>query len=156
MTSTKSIRRNFGKVEKNLPKINLSEVQTESWQLFLTEGIKEEIAQVSPIDDFTGKNWQLILGEHFLGLPTISPRLAQKKGITYASPLKIREPLNKKTGKEVTQNVFLGDIPQMTTRGTFIVSRLNASLTNPITGAYLRIDPSSGRVFIKLRSATSR
>lgn len=155
MTSTKPIRRNFGKEEKNLPKINLSEVQTESWQLFLTEGIKEEIAQVSPIDDFTGKNWQLILGEHFLGLPTISPRLAQKKGITYASPLKIRATLtNKKTGKEVTQDVFLGDIPQMTTRGTFIVNGIERAVINQIVrspGAYFsgEVDPSSGRVLYK-------
>ncbi len=155
MTSQKSNRRNFGKEEKNLPKINLSEVQTESWQLFLTEGIKEEIAQVSPIDDFTGKNWQLILGDHSLGLPTISPRLAQKKGITYSSPLKIRATLtNKKTGKEVTQDVFLGDIPQMTTRGTFIVNGIERAVINQIVrspGAYFsgEVDPSSGRVLYK-------
>ena len=60
----------------------------------------------------------LSLGDHSLGDPTISPRIAQKKGITYASPLKIRATLiNKRTGKEVTQDVFLGDIPQMTTSG---------------------------------------
>src|SRR5688572_7629578 len=155
MTPQKSIRRNFEKEEKNLPKINLSEVQTESWQLFLTEGIKEEITQVSPIDDFTGKNWQLILGEHSLGLPTISPRVAQKKGITYSSPLKIRATLtNKKTGKEVTQDVFLGDIPQMTTRGTFIVNGIERAVINQIVrspGAYFsgELDPSSGRVLYK-------
>ncbi|KKR25673.1 MAG: DNA-directed RNA polymerase subunit beta [Microgenomates group bacterium GW2011_GWC1_39_7b] len=154
MTS-KNIRRNFGKDEKNLPEINLSEVQTESWQLFLGEGIKEELIQVSPIDDFTGKNWQLSLGNHSLGAPTVSPMTAQKKGITYACPLKIRATLvNKKTGKEVTQDVFLGDIPQMTTRGTFIVNGIERAVINQIvrsSGAYFsgELDPSSGRVLYK-------
>src|SRR3990172_8978777 len=151
----KPTRRNFGKEEKNLPEINLSEVQKESWQWFLTEGIKEELIQVSPIDDFTGKNWQLILGDHSLGAPTVSPRIAQKKGITYASPVKIRATLvNKRTGKEATQDVFLGDVPQMTTRGTFIVNGIERAVINQIVrspGAYFsgELDPSSGRVLYK-------
>jgi DNA-directed RNA polymerase subunit beta len=152
---SKTNRRNFGKEEKDLPQINLSQVQRESWQWFLTEGIKEELVQISPIDDFTGKNWQLILGDHSLGAPTVAPRLAQKKGITFASPLKIRATLvNKKNGREVTQDVFLGDIPQMTTRGTFIVNGVERAVINQIVrspGAYFsgELDPSSGRVLYK-------
>jgi DNA-directed RNA polymerase subunit beta len=154
MTS-KNNRRNFGKEEKNLPQINLSEVQRESWQWFLTEGIKEELIAISPIDDFTGKNWQLALGEHSLGSPTISPRIAQKKGTTYSSPLKIRATLiNKRTGKEVSQDVFLGDIPQMTTRGTFVINGIERAVINQIVrspGAYFsgELDPSSGRILYK-------
>ncbi len=155
MTAQKLSRRNFGKEEKKLPKINLSQVQKESWQWFLGEGIKEELTNVSPIDDFTGKNWQLFLGDHSLGLPTISPRLAQKKGITFASPLKIRATLvNKRTGQEVTQDVFLGDIPQMTSAGTFIINGIERAVINQIVrspGAYFsgELDPSSGRILYK-------
>lgn len=154
MTS-KTNRRNFGKEEKNLPQINLSQVQSESWQWFLKDGIAEELTQISPIDDFTGKNWQLALADHSLGAPTITPRAAQAKGITYASPLKIRATLiNKKTGKEVTQDVFLGDIPQMTSRGTFIVNGIERAVINQIVrspGAYFsgELDPSSGRILYK-------
>lgn len=154
MTS-KPNRINFGKEEKNLPEINLSQVQKESWQWFLTEGIAEELVQISPIDDFTGKNWQLKLSDHALGAPNITPRIAQQKGITYASPLKIRATLiNKKNGKEVTQDVFLGDIPQMTSRGTFIVNGIERSVINQIVrspGAYFsgELDPSSGRILYK-------
>lgn len=152
MTDSKPTRKNFGKEEKNLPKINLSEVQRESWQWFLTEGIKEELTTISPIDDFTGKNWQLFLGDHSLGIPNVSPRLAQKKGTTYASPIKIRATLvNKRTGSEVTQDVFLGDIPQMTTSGTFIINGIERAVINQIVrspGAYFsgELDPSSGRI----------
>ena len=107
MTS-KTNRRNFGKTEKNLPKIDLSEVQRESWQMFLDTGIEEELVAISPIDDFTGKNWQLRLGEHTLGVPTISPRQAQIKGITYSQPVKIRATLiNKRTGKEESKRLIL-------------------------------------------------
>ncbi len=155
MTSKKPSRRNFGKEEKNLPEINLSQVQRESWQWFLGEGIKEELIAISPIEDFTGKNWQLSLGDHSLGEPTISPKTAQKKGITYASPVKIRATLvNKRTGKEVTQDVFLGDVPQMTSSGTFIINGIERAVINQIVrspGAYFsgELDPSSGRVLYK-------
>ncbi|MCX6703946.1 MAG: DNA-directed RNA polymerase subunit beta [Candidatus Woesebacteria bacterium] len=155
MTSKKISRRNFGKEEKNLPEINLSQVQKESWQWFLGEGIKEELIAISPIEDFTGKNWQLSLGDHSLGEPTVSPKTAQKKGITYASPVKIRATLvNKRTGKEVTQDVFLGDVPQMTSSGTFIINGIERAVINQIVrspGAYFsgELDPSSGRVLYK-------
>lgn len=148
-------RKNFGKTEKNLPKINLNEVQRQSWEWFLTTGINEEITAISPIDDFTGKNWQLILSNHSLGTPSVTPRLAQKKGTTYARPLKIEATLiNKKTGKEVTQEVFMGDIPEMTSRGTFIVSGIERAVINQIVrspGAYFsgELDASSGRVLYK-------
>jgi len=155
MTPKKTTRRNFGKEEKNLPEINLSQVQKESWQWFLSEGIKEELIAISPIDDFTGKNWQLSLGDHSLGETTTSPRIAQKKGITYSCPIKIRATLvNKRTGKEVAQDVFLGDIPQMTSSGTFIINGIERAVINQIVrspGAYFsgELDPSSGRVLYK-------
>ncbi len=148
-------RRNFGKEEKALPKLDLSLVQKESWQWFLTEGITQELIEISPIDDFTGKNWQLVLGEHALGAPSIPPRLAQAKGLTFSSPLKIKATLiNKKTGKEISQEVFLGDLPQMTSRGTFIINGIERAVINQIVrspGVYFSgdLDPSSGRMLYK-------
>lgn len=148
-------RINFGKEEKNLPKLDLSLVQRESWRWFLGEGISQELTEISPIDDFTGKNWQLILGEHALGDPTLAPRVAQQKGLTYSSPLKIQATLiNKRTGKEVTQEVFLGDLPQMTSRGTFIINGIERAVINQIVrspGVYFsgELDASSGRMLYK-------
>lgn len=148
-------RRNFGKEEKSLPKLDLSLIQRESWQWFLTEGIAEELSEISPIDDFTGKNWQLVLGKHALGKPSISPREASQKGLTYSSPLKIEATLiNKKTGKETSQEVFLGDVPQMTSRGTFVINGIERAVINQIVrspGAYFSGDRdiSSGRMLYK-------
>lgn len=155
MAATQTQHRYFGKEEKNLPKLDLSLVQRESWEWFLGEGIAQELVEISPIDDFTGKNWQLVLGEHALGSPSIAPRVAQQKGLTFSSPLKINATLiNKKTGKEVTQEVFLGDLPQMTLRGTFVINGIERAVINQIVrspGVYFsgELDPSSGRMLHK-------
>ncbi len=155
MKAKNNQRRNFGKEEKNLPKLDLTLVQRESWKWFLTNGVAEELRAISPIDDFTGKNWQLILGDHSLGKPTITASHAQQKGLTYASPLKITATLiNKRTGKEVSQEVFLGELPQMTARGTFIINGIERAVINQIVrspGIYFSgdIDVSSGRVMYK-------
>ncbi len=129
----KTQRRNFGKTEKNLPELDLSLVQRESWDWFLNEGIAEEIAQVSPINDFTGKNWQLLLGSHTLEEPQITPKYAEEKGITFAAPFKLVATLiNMKTGESVEQEVFMGNIPQMTTAGTFIINGIERAVINQL------------------------
>src|SRR5687768_953094 len=95
-------RRNFGKIETDLPKMDLSLIQRESWKWFLKEGIAEELKEISPIDDFTGKNWQLVLSEPSLEEPGITQKFAREKGLTYASPFKIIATLiNKKNGEQV-------------------------------------------------------
>ncbi|MBI2103568.1 DNA-directed RNA polymerase subunit beta [Candidatus Woesebacteria bacterium] len=149
---TRSTRINFGKIEDRLEELDLSFVQRESWEKFLKDGISEELAERSPIDDFTGKNWRLILENPKLGVPTITVRVAQTKGLTYALPLKVDATLiNKKTGKEYHQEVFLGEIPQMTKRGTFVINGIERAVINQLVrspGVYFtgNLDPSSGRM----------
>lgn len=143
---------NFGRDEGNLPELDLSLVQKESWALFLKDGISEELSEISPIDDFTGKNWQLTLENPVLGESKITPKIASEKGSTYSIPLKITATLiNKRTGDKKTQEVFLGEIPQMTLRGTFIVSGVERVVINQIVrspGVYFSgdLDNSSGRM----------
>ncbi len=145
-------RRNFGKEEKNLPELDLSLIQRESWQWFLSEGIASEISQISPIDDFTGKNWQLVLGEHTLEEPEINPKSAIEKGLTYSAPFKIQTSLiNKNTGERIDQEVFLGNLPQMTASGTFIINGIERAVINQLvrsSGVYFsgEQDTTSGRM----------
>ncbi len=147
--------RYLGREEKDLPKLNLSEVQKESWSWFLNTGISQEIAEISPIDDFTGRNWQLILSDPVLDTPEITPQIAREKGLTYSSPFRIKAKLiNKKTGKEVSQEVFLGEIPQMTPAGTFIINGIERCVINQLVrspGIYFfgDLDVSSGRMLYK-------
>ncbi|MBL7036383.1 DNA-directed RNA polymerase subunit beta [Candidatus Microgenomates bacterium] len=156
MTPTKKqTRRNFGKTEKNLPVLDLTLVQRESWLEFLKTGIPEEISTITPIDDFTGKNWQLVLGDYSMGQSNTTAAYAQEKGITYSAPLKIVATLiNKRTGQEISQEVFMGDLPQMTTKGTFIVNGIERVVINQIVrspGVYFSgtLDPTSGRILYK-------
>lgn len=148
-------RRNFGKEEKNLPELDLSFVQKESWEWFIKEGIPEELSEITPIDDFTGKNWQIVLENPTLDEPKLSPHVAQKKGLTYSSALKVSATLiNKRTGKKTKQSVFFGDLPQMVTRGTFIVNGVERAVINQIVrspGVYFsgEMDISSGRMLYK-------
>lgn len=150
-----TVRRDFGKHEGDLPELDLSLVQRESWGSFLEKGIVRQIKEITPISDFTGKNWELHLGETFLGDPSVSVKRASEKGVTHSSPLKISATLvNLKTGKKTTQEVFLGDIPQMTKRGTFIINGIERTVINQLVrspGAYFsaELDRSSGRLLHK-------
>ena len=123
----------WGKVYRNLPSLDLLAVQRESYQHFLTEEIRELIAEVSPVLDFTGKNWELRFGRHFFGKAKYTPSVAAHKGLTYDRPLKVEATLvNRRTGKETKKDVFLGDIPQMTETGTFIINGVERGIVNQI------------------------
>lgn len=132
--------------------MDLVAVQKESWDDFVATGIADQIKKISPIDDFTGKNWRLILSDPILGEPKLTSRKAQEKDITYSAPLTITATLiNKKTEKEITQDVFMGNIPQMTHRGTFVVNGIERAVINQIIrspGVYFSgdVDTASGRV----------
>ena len=142
----------LGKKFPNLPPLDLTAVQKESWQNFLNEGIKEAIEEIAQIDDFTGKNWLLELDEHKFSQSKLTPTEAKRKGLTYESSLSIKASLtNKQTGKKITQEVFLGEIPQMTTEGTFIVNGIERVVVNQIVrspGVFFTgdIDPVTGRM----------
>src|SRR5215210_2955956 len=98
-----SQRQYWGKQIKLLPEMDLLGIQKTSYGWLLSEGIREVIAEISPIEDFTGKNWELSLGEYRLGEPKITEEIEMKKGFTFFSPLTVKATLlNKKTGKKVT------------------------------------------------------
>lgn len=129
-----SLKRHYwGRQTEVLPQLELLSIQKESYQWLLDVGIKEVIDEISPIEDFTGKNWELTLGNHRLGDPTITEELALQKGLTYFFPLMVEARLvNKKTGKISEQEVFFGEIPKMTDRGTFIINGIERVIVNQI------------------------
>ena len=142
----------WGKTVKQLPQLDLIKVQRESWEWFLKDGIKEALAAASPIEDFTGKSWCLEFISHSIEKPDITSLQALKKGLSYAAALRVTAKLtNKQTGKVSTGEVFLGDIPQMTSRGTFIISGVERAFINQIVrspGVYFgaELDVTSGKI----------
>lgn len=127
------IRQNWGKEYPILPELDLLAVQKASYKLFQEKGITEILQEISPVDDFTGKNWSLEIHDHKIGKTTIDPETALIKGLTYNAPLTVNVTLtNKKTEEKHKAEVFLGDIPQMTERGTFIVNGIERAVVNQL------------------------
>lgn len=127
------IRQNWGKTYDVLPPLDLLAIQKTSYELFQEKGIEEIIQEVNPVDDFTGKNWSLTFHEHKIGKPSIDPETALIKGLTFNSPLTVTVTLtNKKTGETHNAEVFLGDIPQMTERGTFIINGIERAVVSQL------------------------
>ena len=148
----KSDRQYWGKQFSHLPPLDLTRVQLDSWKWFQSEGIKDCIAEVTPIEDFTGKSWKLEFLEHYIEKPTLTPLNASRKGLSFAAPLRVKTRLtNKITGKATTGEVFLGDVPQMTERGTFIINGVERAIINQIVrspGVYFgaELDAASGKL----------
>lgn len=127
------IRDNWGKESESLPLLDLLAVQKQSYRWFQEQAIGDILKEISPIDDFTEKNWTLSFGDYRFGKLSTTPEIALNKGLTYDSPLYVKAELtNKKTGKTQKAEVFLGDIPQMTTRGTFIVNGIERAVVNQL------------------------
>ncbi|MDP3988483.1 MAG: DNA-directed RNA polymerase subunit beta [Candidatus Levybacteria bacterium] len=150
-TDNHNKRQNWGRHYETLPKLDLLAVQKESYKWFQEVAIGDILREISPIDDFTEKNWNLSLDDYRLGKPSTSPKNATVKGITYDAPLYVKTTLtNKKTEKTIKQEVFLGDIPQMTDRGTYIINGIERAVVNQLVrspGVFFTAipDPVTGR-----------
>ena len=115
-------RRNFSMIKNSLELDNLLEIQTESYKWFTTEGIKEVFEDLFPIESFSG-SLSLEFGDYVFDTPRYSIKECKDRQITYASPLKVQTRLfNNETGEVKEQEIFLGDMPLMTERGTFIIN----------------------------------
>ncbi|MEX2053960.1 MAG: DNA-directed RNA polymerase subunit beta [Candidatus Colwellbacteria bacterium] len=102
---------------------DLQFIQTESYKWFIEKGLKELFNEVSPITDYSGKELELHFLDYKLDEPKHSEEEARFKGINFEAPLRAKVRLvNNTTGKKKEQEIYLGDLPIMTERGTFIVS----------------------------------
>ena len=112
---------------------NLIEVQLNSYQWFLDKGIKELLDEVSPITDFSGKKLELVLKKHSIDKPKHDAKTAKRKNISFEANLKVHVQLiNKETGEIKEQEVYLGAIPLMTGKGTFIVNGVERVVVNQL------------------------
>src|ERR1051326_8582050 len=125
-------RHSFARIAEVAPIPNLIKVQRDSFEWFLREGLKELFAEISPIQDFTGKNMDLELevpgpnGEpgYSFGESKYSEEECRETDSTYAAPLRVRMRLTIKgeIGEIKEMDIFMGDFPMMTTNGTFIIN----------------------------------
>ena len=115
-------RRNFSMIKNSLELDNLLQIQKESYQWFVTEGVKEVLEDFSPIESFSG-SLTLEFGEYEFDTPRYSIKECKDRQVTYAAPLKVQTRLfNNETGEVKEQEIFLGDMPLMTESGSFIIN----------------------------------
>src|SRR5688572_23973768 len=102
---------------------NLVDHQNKSFQWFVEEGLGELLAEISPVDDYTGTKLSLVFKDYHFEDPKMSEREARENNVSYEAPLKARVELtNKVTGEVKEQEIYLGDYPWMTERGTFVIN----------------------------------
>ena len=153
----KGVRMSFARQKEVLEMPNLIEVQTNSYQWFLDEGLKEVFRDISPIADFGGHlslefvDFELCRDEKKYDIDQCRERDA-----TYAAPLKVRVRLHNKETEEIKEHeIFMGDLPLMTATGTFIINGAERVIVSQLVrspGIYYAI--SHDKVGKELYSAT--
>jgi DNA-directed RNA polymerase subunit beta len=146
-------RISFARMPDVVPMPGLIQVQLDSFEWFKKEGLHEVFAEISPIEDFTGKSLSLefILPPEPFGVPKYDEDECRDHDATYSAPLNVQVRLiNKETGEIIEKEIFMGDFPLMTSEGTFIVNGTERVVVSQLVrspGVYFTTDEdaSSGR-----------
>ena len=143
-------RHSYARLPQILEVPNLIEVQLDSFRWLQEEGLRQVLEEISPITDFTGNKLELTLTGYEFREPRQSERECRQHDLTYAAPLYVRARLLIKiTGEIKEQDIFLGDVPLMTAKGTFITSGAERVVVSQLLrspGVYFTAeeDPASG------------
>lgn len=142
-------RKFFTEIRDAIDAPDLIEVQKTSYDWFLKDGVKDLFKEISPIVDFTGRDLELYFEEYYLDEPKFDEVTCREKNITFEAPLRVTARLhNKRTNKETTQEIYLGEIPVMTNRGTFVVNGIERVVVSQLirsAGAFFTSELIRGR-----------
>lgn len=146
-TSTKRVF--FTKDDTALPIPNLIDHQKESWKDLVETGIGEIFAEINPVDDYTGQKLSLSFKKYWFGDPKFSEAWAKDNNVTFEAPLYANvELVNKVTDEVKEQEIYLGDYPWMTDRGTFVVNGTERVVVSQLirsAGVFFTADNIAGR-----------
>jgi DNA-directed RNA polymerase subunit beta len=146
-------RVSFARIPDIRPMPSLIQVQLDSFEWFKREGLRELFAEISPIEDFTGKNLKLefFVEDNPFGEPKYTEDQCRERDATYGAPLYVKARLTyKETGEIQEKDVFMGDFPLMTPEGTFIINGAERVVVSQLVrspGVYFTSeeDPATGR-----------
>src|SRR5690348_13314114 len=139
-------RVSFARIPDIRPMPGLIQIQLDSFEWFKKEGLHELFEEISPIEDFTGKNLSLefIVPPEPFGKPKYGEDECRDRDATYSAPLTVKARLiNKETGEIIEKDVFMGDFPLMTREGTFIINGAERVVVSQLVrspGVYYSID----------------
>jgi len=148
-TAKPSKRVYFTKDEHALELPNLIAHQTDSWKEFVETGLGEIFAEINPIEDYTGQKLELRFKDYHFEDPKVSEAEARENNISFDAPLKaIVELTNKVTGEVKEQEIYLGDYPWMTERGTFVINGAERVVVSQLirsSGIFFTADNHGGK-----------
>ncbi len=128
---------------------DLIEVQTFSYRWFIENGIRELFDEINPIKDFIGRDLELSFENYYLDEPKFDEKTSREKNVTYEAPLRVNTKFaNKRDGTVKEQEIYLGDLPIMTPRGTFIINGVERVVVSQLVrsaGAFFTAEVSRGR-----------
>ncbi len=145
-------RWSYSRIREVLDMPNLIEIQQNSYRWFLDEGLRDMFRDISPIQDFTG-NLVLEFIDYSLGEAKYQVEECKERDVTFAAPLRVKVRLiNKETGEVKEQEVFMGDFPLMTDKGTFIINGAERVIVSQLVrspGVYYaeQIDASGKKLY---------
>ncbi|MGF7058335.1 DNA-directed RNA polymerase subunit beta [Brassicibacter mesophilus] len=149
----KRVRMSYSKIDEVLELPDLIEVQKRSYDWFIEEGLREVFEDISPIQDYTG-NLILEFVDYSIGDEAkYDEEESKERDVTFAAPLKVKVRLiNKETGEVKEQEVFMGDFPLMTDKGTFIINGAERVIVSQLVrspGVYFseEIDKTGKRLY---------
>ncbi|WP_312094770.1 DNA-directed RNA polymerase subunit beta [Aminipila sp.] len=146
-------RMSFSKINEVAEMPNLIEIQTESYEWFIKEGLYEVFEDISPIKDYAGNLVLEFIDYSLSDPPKYGQEECKERDVTYAAPLKVKVRLvNKETGEVKEQEVFMGDFPLMTEKGTFIYNGAERVVVTQLVrspGPYydVTVDKSNNKLF---------
>jgi DNA-directed RNA polymerase subunit beta len=145
------VRKSYARIQDATEVPKLIETQLDSFRWFQEVGLKELFEEISPIEDFTGKNLALSFLDYRFDEPRYDEFECRERDLTYSAPLKVRARLLiKSTGEVKESEIFMGEFPLMTENGTFINNgseRVVVSQLIRSPGVYFKDepDPTTGR-----------
>ncbi len=127
----------------------LAETQTSSWEWFVKKGLKELFDELSPIRDYSGKDLELYFLDYYFDEPKYDEETSRFKSLSYEAPLRAKVKLVKHRNKSVKeQEVYLGDFPIMTKKGTFIINGIERVVVSQLirsAGIFFTAEVFKGR-----------
>ena len=145
-------RLSYARIDEPVELPNLIQVQLSSYKWFLETGLREALQEVFPISDFTG-NLELGFIDYSMGEPKYEVHECKERDVSYQAPLKLRVRLtNRETGEIKESEVYMGDLPLMTEKGTFIINGAERVVVSQLVkspGVYFsdRVDVAGNRLF---------
>ncbi|MBI4193232.1 MAG: DNA-directed RNA polymerase subunit beta, partial [Candidatus Colwellbacteria bacterium] len=143
-----------------LPYPDLVAVQFDSFRWFQETGLRELLEEISPIRDHAGREFELHFKKCIFDEPKSSAEVAKDRSLTYEAPLRMEvELVNLVTGKRMTQELYFGDFPIMTRKGTFIMSGVERVVISQLVrspGVYFTANYMRGEKFFGAKIIPNR